>query len=297
MEISEAHGREGCEGVVHASHHSVIIALDAIILNASNFFSRAGVSVVVRDKIYLLWWNKLLQVTHYVPEEPQEITCSQDGNDELGDSEGVDDGNLGIYTRVVFKVVNALLRALILLLLDFLPQLRIKYSLDVLFELAGIQKIVSLRNPDDLDGIEKTAELAYRVEYFGKWKDCDGVIHKSSFDVIHGNLVEVSDRLTSSFVMILQEKLQNTVRHKYEFEHAIQNESDGTSVRQPERREKHVQKWGDDARKCVDQVPHLEEGIRSQNDQPVEPWFLCLCVNDFPLAFNFMLDLVFHRMH
>lgn len=103
---------------------------------------------------------------------------------------------------MVIEVVNALLRTFILQLLNFLLQLRVKYGFDVLFELASVHKVVSLGNSDNLDGIEKATKLAHRIEYFSEWEDSDGVIHESTLDVIHGDLVEVSNRLTRSLVII-----------------------------------------------------------------------------------------------
>ena len=123
MDIAEAHGRERCEGVVHASHHSVIVALNSILafdLNTSNSFLSAGFSIVVSDKIDVFRRYEFFQVAHYVPEEPQKIASSKNGNDELGDSKGVDDGNLVVYTRVVFKVVYAFLCTFILHIFNFL---------------------------------------------------------------------------------------------------------------------------------------------------------------------------------
>ena len=58
-----------------------------------------------------------------------------------------------------------------------------------MFEFAGVQEIISFRYSDNLDSIEEASKLTYRVKYFGEWEDCDGVIHESSLDIIHGDLV------------------------------------------------------------------------------------------------------------
>ena len=102
--------------------------------------------------------------------------------------------------------------------------------------------------------------------------------------------------MTGPLVIILQEELQDTVGHKHEFKHAVQNVSVGTSFWQPKRRKKHVEKRGHNAGKCVDQVPNLKERIRSQNDKPVEPRFLHLRLDDFSLALDFALNIVFNRV-
>lgn len=90
---------------------------------------------------------------------------------------------------MVLEIVNTFFRTFILQLLNFLPQFLVKYSFDVVFELASIQEIVSFGNSDDLDSIEEATKLAYRMEYFSKRKDCDGVIHESSLHIVHGYLV------------------------------------------------------------------------------------------------------------
>lgn len=141
---------------------------------------------------------------------------------------------------MIFEVVNALCRTLILHLLDLLLQPRVENCLDILFELTRVHKIISFGYSHNFDGVEETAKLANCMKDFGERKDRDGVVHEATLQVVHRDLVQVSNRLTSPLIVILQEKLQYAISNKYEFKHAIQNEGDGARFWQSKRCEEHV---------------------------------------------------------
>ena len=89
-----------------------------------------------------------------------------------------------------------------------------------MLELGCVQKVEALLDSQALNHVEKPIKL-YFSKYFGKWNDGHCVEQKSSFKVVDGYLVWVSDGFSADCVVILDRELEESITDKDKFKKLI----------------------------------------------------------------------------
>ena len=175
VKIAESNGRERCKSIIHAGHGPTKWPI---------IFRKVTI-----QKVQGLSLNDLLEVANYVPEKPQEITCSQNRYDKLRHFETGDYFYLSVDVCVVNNIIIYLYDALLLEVVYPLFKFWVKYSLNILLEFTRAHQIVALADTDNFDGVKQSIKLPNVFEYFSEWYNRYGIIDESSFDIVHGDFV------------------------------------------------------------------------------------------------------------